>query len=83
MRIVVWKSSATVSVSTPPTPSSAVRRTIVADPHQNIELQRSLPGPITSKKSVCSCRTALVCWIESRFEKSWGVCTSATFGSVK
>ena len=28
--------------------------TIVAEPHQNIELHRSLPGPMTSKNSVCS-----------------------------
>jgi hypothetical protein len=34
MRIVVWKSSAIVSVATPPICSSAARRITAAEPHQ-------------------------------------------------
>ncbi|MDA8291703.1 MAG: hypothetical protein M0Z33_08510 [Actinomycetota bacterium] len=51
---VVWKSSAIVSVLTPPTDWSALLRISAAEPHQNTPLCRSLPGHTTSKNRLCS-----------------------------
>ena len=81
--MVVWKSSATVSVAIPPIPSSAWRRMTAADPHQKAPSCRSLPGMSTSKNMLWSWRPVSKCWNESWLPKSWGVWTRATEGSSK